>query len=115
MKRIIALVLFTCMLVTVAAALADYSKGDAWNVAEHVVRAHLEEIGATKPRFPMLDYHMCKDGNRYAMYSDVKYMDKNFKDQRAYFVVMFDETDDGIELYMMTFGTEVYLLDGYEK
>jgi hypothetical protein len=44
----------------------------------------------------------------------VKYQDGKFKDHRDYFTVIFDETEDGVELYLMTIGTEIFLGEGFD-
>lgn len=112
-KAIVLFALAVAMLLSTVSAYADYKDSEAWNVAQSVVTEILEERGATKLRFAMIDYHVNRNDNRYAVYADVKYVDKAFKDQRDYFVVMFDDSGDGITLYMMTLGTEVILFDGF--
>lgn len=114
MKRILLVTLFVVVLLSCSVASADYKESEAFNVAQHFVSEALEARGCSKFGWAIIDYHMNKDGSRYALYSDVKYQDAKFKNQRDYFVVIFDETDDGVKLYFMSIGATVYLGDGFE-
>ncbi|GHU76414.1 hypothetical protein AGMMS49992_22030 [Clostridia bacterium] len=115
MKKLVALILITLLTLPCTLAHADYKESEAFNVAQHFVTEALEARGCSKLRWAIVDYHMNKNGSRYALYSDVKYQDAKFKDQRDYFVVVFDETDDGVDLYLMVIGAETFLGDGFER
>ncbi|GHU67838.1 hypothetical protein FACS1894184_08470 [Clostridia bacterium] len=115
MKKLLTATLLLALLLFSIPARADYKESEAFNVAQHFVTEALEARGCSKLRWAIVDYHMNKNGSRYALYSDVKYQDAKFKDQRDYFVVVFDETDDGVELYMMVIGAETFLGDGFER
>lgn len=107
MKKVVALIMAILVISLSAVALADYSDSEAWRAAQHVVKQYLEGEGCSDFTFAIMDYNIHKDGDRYFVYSDVKYVDANFKKQRDYFSVAFDETKNGVELYLMMIGTEV--------
>ncbi len=107
MKKVILIALVLALAIPFTNASAGYSDADAWNVAKQVVTSYIEDNGGTSLRFAIIDYNVNQNNNRYAVYSDVKYVDNALRNQRDYFVVMFDETGDGYEFYMMTIGAKI--------
>lgn len=76
--------LILVLLLSASHALADYKASDAYNVAKRVITQTMEEEGCSDFRFAILDYNVQQEGNLYAVYADVKYVDKAGRRQRSW-------------------------------
>lgn len=114
MKRLVAL-LAVVLLALPAVSYADYKDSEAFNVAKRIIEQTMEERGCSDFRFAIFDYNVHREGDLYAVYSDVKYVDRRGKNQRDYFALMFRETGDGYEPHFLSMGALFYILpDGLQ-
>lgn len=109
MKKVLAFALILLMVATFSVpASAELKDSEAFKAAQRIIESTLKQEGCDDFRFAIIDYNVHKDGDRYFVYSDVKYVNARFKDMRDYFAIIFDEVEDGVELYLLILGTKIY-------